>query len=64
MKVVLEDWKATIRPCATPLEGSSVAQCLDGLPSDGEPAYPRNKYDLKPLIKMAQPPNENVIRKT
>jgi hypothetical protein len=24
------------------LERSSVAQSLDGLPSDGEPAFPRN----------------------
>jgi hypothetical protein len=33
------------------LDESSVAQCLDGLPSGGEPAFPRNKRDLNPLSK-------------
>jgi len=33
--------KEEFRPCATLPAEASVAQSLDGEPSDGEPAYPR-----------------------
>ena len=55
-KAVVAKLRGAIRPCAISSKESSVAQCLDRKPSDGETADPRAIMNSGPSPRMQAPP--------